>query len=97
MGKGFLLGALFSIANFIIMGETLPLRIGHTRRKSTGISLISLLGRYAMLAIPLALAVKTTQFHLAATICGLFIVQLMILSDHVFHLIQMKFRKPQLF
>ncbi|MBS3756538.1 MAG: ATP synthase subunit I [Desulfobacterales bacterium] len=97
MGKGFILGSLFSIANFIIMGETLPLRIGHTRRKSTGISLVSMVGRYAMLAIPLALAVKTARFDLAATICGLFIVQLMILSEHVFHLIHNKFRKPRLF
>lgn len=97
LGKGLILGALFSILNFIVIGETLPMRIGTTRRKSTGISMISLLGRYAMLAIPLVLAVNLDQFNLAATIFGLFMVQLVMLAEHVIYLIQSKFRKPQLF
>lgn len=97
LGKGLILGAVFSIANFIIMGETLPMRIGHTRRKSTGISLVSIFSRYALMAIPLALSVKFVQFNLAATICGLFMVQLVILTEHVINLIQMKSRKTEFF
>lgn len=79
------------------MGETLPMRVGHSRRKSTGISLVSLSARYALLAIPLALAIKSAEFNLAATICGLFIVQAVIFTEHAFYLILTKYRKPQLF
>lgn len=96
LGKGLILGAVFSIANFIIMGETLPMRIGHNRRRSTGISFVSIFGRYALMAIPLALSIKLSQFNLAATVCGLFMIQLVILTEHIVNLIQMKFRKTQL-
>lgn len=97
LGKGFILGAFFSITNFIIMGETLPMRIGHSRRRSTGISLVSIFSRYALMAIPLALSIKLNQFNIAATICGLFIVQLVILAEHVINLFQIKPRKTQWF
>ena len=34
IGKGLILGTLFSIVNFVLLGETLPLKAGQSRGKS---------------------------------------------------------------
>ena len=83
VGKGLILGTLFSVVNFILMGETLPIGIGKSRPKTFFFSLGSILVRYLLMAIPLFLAIKMDQFNLVASICGLFMVQLMILADHL--------------
>ena len=82
VGKGLILGTIFSVVNFVLMGETLPVRMGRTRQKAFFFSLGSIVLRYLLMAIPLFLAIKTDQFNLVASICGLFMVQLMILADH---------------
>jgi hypothetical protein len=82
VGKGLILGSLFSVINFVLMGETLPVKMGKSRRKAIFWSLGSILFRYLLMAIPLWLAIKMEQFSLIASICGLFMVQLMILADH---------------
>jgi hypothetical protein len=82
IGKGLVLGALFSIVNFVLMGETLPLKIGMSKRKASLLSFISICFRYALLAVPLIAAVKMPQFDLTASVIGIFMVQLMILADH---------------
>ena len=81
VGKGLLLGTLFSITNFLLLGQFLPAVIiadGRQRRLLTAVSLIV---RYLLLAIPLVAAVKLRQFHLAATVIGIFSIQLTILAD----------------
>jgi len=83
VGKGLILGTLFSVINFVLMGETLPVKMGRSRQKAFFFSLGSILFRYLLMAIPLFLAVKTDQFNLVASVCGLFMVQLMILADHL--------------
>ena len=83
LGKGLVLGALFSVINFVLIGETLPMKIGHARKKTLLFSLLSIFFRYFLMAIPLILAVKYEQFHLVTTIIGLFMVQLLILADHL--------------
>ena len=83
VGKGLILGSLFSVINFVLMGETLPVKMGKSRRTATFWSLGSILFRYFLMAIPLFLAIKMEQFSLIASICGLFMVQLMILADHL--------------
>lgn len=82
VGKGLILGSLFSVINFVLMGETLPVKMGKSRRNAMFLSLGSILFRYLLMAIPLWLAIKMEQFSLIASICGLFMVQLMILADH---------------
>ena len=83
VGKGLILGTIFSVVNFVLMGETLPVRMGRTRQKAFFFSLGSIVLRYLLMAIPLFLAIKTDQFNLVASICGLFMVQLMILADQL--------------
>ncbi len=83
MGKGLVLGALFSVINFILMAETLPLKIGPSRKKSAVFSLVSILVRFAVMAIPLIAAIKYEQFNLFAVIPGLFMIQAVILTDQL--------------
>jgi ATP synthase I chain len=83
LGKGLVLGTLFSIINFVLIGETLPAKIGHARKKTFLFSMLSIFFRYALMAIPVILAIKFQQFGLVTTIMGLFMVQIVILGDHL--------------
>jgi hypothetical protein len=86
-GKGLILGTLFSILNFIIMGQTIPLRLGHTRNKSILLSFFTIFGRYALLAAPLYLAIRYDTFNLITTVVGIFSVQIAILADHFLQMV----------
>ena len=86
VGKGLVLGTVFSILNFVIMGETLPVRLGgagQSKKKALFMSLGSILARYVLLAVPIILAIKLEQFNLFSVICGIFMVQVVILADHL--------------
>jgi hypothetical protein len=87
VGKGLILSAIFSIVNFILIGQTLPLRLGRSKRKTLFLSLGSIFFRYALMAIPIVVAVKFDQFDLVAAIVGLFMIQYVILADHFLKLI----------
>ena len=82
VGKGLILGTIFSIVNFIIMGETLPLRIGKSSNKTFLLSLGSIFLRYILLAVPLIIAVKFEEYNFISVIFGIFMIQLFILADH---------------
>lgn len=83
LGKGLVLGTLFSVVNFILMGETLPLKLGRSSKSTFSISLVSMLLRYLLLAVPLVIAVKYEQFHILSAIIGVFMVQVVIVADHL--------------
>jgi hypothetical protein len=87
IGKALVLGTLFSIVNFILMGETLPLRIGKSKSKAFMLALGSIYFRYIILAIPLIMAIKLEQLILFAAIVGIFLVQIVILADHAIKII----------
>ena len=94
-GKGLLLGAIFSVINFILMGKSIALSFGRSKAKTVSFSMGSILIRYLLLAIPLIVAVKYEQFNLVATIVGIFMIQLVILSEHALTLIP-TMRKKQI-
>ena len=83
VGKGLVLGSIFSVINFVLIGQTLPMRLSQTKRKAVLLSLGSILFRYALLAVPLIVAVKFEQFDLPAAIFGIFMIQLVILADYL--------------
>jgi hypothetical protein len=87
VGKGLILGAIFSVLNFILMGKSIVLKFGRSKAKTFSISMGSIIFRYLLLAIPLIIAVKTEQFNLVAAILGIFMIQLVILAEHVLTLI----------
>ena len=90
IGKGLVLGTIFSVINFVLIGQALPLRIGHTKGKTFFISLGSIFCRYVLMAIPLVVAVKFEQIDLVGAVVGLFMIQFVILADHVFKLVSSK-------
>jgi len=83
IAKGLILGTLFSVLNFVIMGETLVLRISPSRRRSSALSLGTALFRYLLLALPLVVAVTYDTFDLVSTVIGIFMIQLLVLGDHI--------------
>ena len=87
IGKGLVLGALFSVVNFVLMGETLPFKLGKSGPRTFFINIGSLIVRYAVLAVPLIVAIKLEQFNLIAVIIGVFMVQLTIMGDHLYKFI----------
>jgi len=86
LAKGLVLGTLFSIVNFILMGEMLPLGLGRSPKKTFILSLGSILFRYFLLAVPVMLAVNLDQFNLIAVICGIFMVQGVVLVETALNL-----------
>ena len=93
VGKGLILGALFSVLNFIFMARSIVLKFGRSKRQIFSISLVSIIVRYFLLAIPLIAAVKFEQFNLVAAIVGIFMIQLVILADHLLRQIPILYRK----
>jgi len=83
MGKGLILGTLFSVVNFVIMGQLIPQQLGHSQPKTYLISFGSIVIRYSLLALPLVVALKFEQFNLWTVIVGIFMIQIVILVDHV--------------
>lgn len=84
VAKGFILGTIFSAVNFVLIGETLPLRIGKSKRGAFWVSLTSIWFRFFVMAVPLIAAIKYEAFNVFAVIPGLFMVQFVILVDHLF-------------
>lgn len=93
IGKGLVLGTIFSVINFVLIGQALPLRIGHSKGKTFFISLGSLFCRYLLMAVPLIVAVKFEQIDLVGAIVGLFMIQFVILADHLLNLVTSKGKK----
>ncbi len=85
-GKGLVLGTVFSIINFVVMAQALPLQIGKKRGRTFAWSIVSIFLRYVLLAIPVIIAIRYKNFDLATVILGIFMVQLAILSDHLLRL-----------
>ena len=93
MGKGLVLGTIFSVLNFILMGQSIALKLGRSKAKTFSIVLGSIFFRYLLLAIPLIVAIRFEQFHLVAAALGIFMIQLVILADHIRTLIPSLRRK----
>jgi hypothetical protein len=84
VGKGLILGTLFSSINFALMGEVLPHKVGKSRGKTYLITLGSIVSRYVLLAVPIVLGVKfPDRFNLITVVIGIFMVQLLILLDYL--------------
>lgn len=95
VAKGLILGTVFSVLNFILMGKTIILKFGKSKRKTVSIVMGSIIFRYLLLAIPLVTALKFEQFNLMAAILGIFMIQLVILTEHLLTFIP-SLRKKQI-
>ncbi len=81
IAKGLVLGALFSVLNFVVMASILPFQLGLKRRKATGFAILSIMLRLGLLALPLIIAMKSDSFQWTAVAVGLFVVPVTILID----------------
>ena len=81
LARGIVLGTLFSILNFVLMGMSIQLRMARTRRSSTIVSLFLVLLRFGILAVPVLISIYYENYHTATTIAGLFMVQAVMLAD----------------
>lgn len=66
IAKGLVLGTLFSILNFILLGKSVPMTLGRTRRMASFIGLVSILCRYLLLAVPMVVGIKSPSFNFFA-------------------------------
>jgi len=82
IAKGLILGTLFSIINFVLLGKAIPIMIGQRPSKTRIVGLISILCRYGVLAIPLILGIKFDAFNFVAVVVGIFSVQIVTLVDY---------------
>jgi len=91
--RGLILGAIFSTINFVLMAHTLQAKIREERSRAAISALGNIFFRFAVMAIPLYLAIKLPRFDLVATIVGLFLVQSVIMADHIFRNFLLSWRK----
>ncbi len=83
IAKGLVLGSIFSVINFILIGEILPMIITASRKRSVLFSFISMLFRFFLLSMPLILSLKLSSLNFVAAAFGIFMVQIMIMGDHL--------------
>ena len=83
IAKGIVLGTIFSIINFVLMGLMLPAKLQKARRKTFWVSLGGIWFRYLILALPLMIAFYYESINFFATSVGLFMIQIIILADHI--------------
>ena len=87
IGKGLVLGTIFSVINFVLMGETISAKLGNAAKKTFFLALGSIFFRYLLLAVPLIIGLKVEQINFFSVIAGIFSVQLAIFMDHLATLI----------
>lgn len=83
LGKGLLLGALFSVINFIIMGQLIGLKLDNSRSKATSFALFSIFFRFTVMAVPLVISLEIDSIDFFFVAIGLFMVQITMLFDHL--------------
>ncbi len=75
-GKGLVLGALFSVLNFVLIAEMIARRAAGFGWRLAGVAL-----RMVLMAVPLVVAIRQPQFGFWGVVAGLFSVPAMILID----------------
>jgi hypothetical protein len=86
--RGLIVGSLFSALNFTLLGKTMTRKLTNQRRGETLLTIAAQLIRYLLWAVPVIIAVKLPPVDLPATIAGLFMVPICIVTDSVFSLIR---------
>jgi len=87
IAKGLILGTLFSILNFVAMAYMLPARLGKSERRTFWAGMGGIWIRFALMGVPIFLALEMPELNFIATAAGLFMVQGVILAHHVGRLI----------
>jgi len=87
IAKGLVLGSIFSVINFVLIGQILPMIVTASRKRSVLFSFASMLFRFLLLSAPLILSLKMESLSFVAATVGIFMVQIMIMGTHLLRLI----------
>jgi hypothetical protein len=85
IAKGLVLGTLFSVINFVIMGFLIPRQVaGSQKRVRAGsLAFFSIFLRFSILAIPLIISQKVEAVNFFGTAVGIFMIQFTILFNNL--------------
>ena len=85
IGKGLVLGTLFSVLNFVLMGMLLGRQIEGAQNKwrARSTAFFSIFLRLGILAIPLVISFKWKESNIFGAIAGIFMVQFTILFNNL--------------
>ena len=85
IGKGLVLGSLFSVLNFVIMGIFLERQIAGVQNKmrARSKSFLSVFLRLSILAIPLVISSTSETFNFYGAVAGIFMIQFSILFSNL--------------
>lgn len=85
IAKGLVLGTLFSVINFVIMGFLIPRQVaGSNKRTRAGsLAFLSIFLRFSILAIPLIISQKVEAVNFFGTAVGIFMIQFTILFNNL--------------
>jgi ATP synthase protein I len=83
LAKGLLLGTLFSITNFALLGKTIPMTLRPSRFRAGLIGFASISVRLSLLSIPMVVAIKSSSFDFVAVVIGIFSVQIVTLVEYI--------------
>ena len=85
IGKGLVLGTLFSVINFVVMGLLMDQQIAgaHSKIRAGSRSFLSIFLRLTILAIPLVISFKTESINFYGAVAGIFMVQFSILFNNL--------------
>ena len=84
VAKGLIIGAIFSVINFVLLGQTIPMTLFKSRAKAGMIGFSSILGRYVLLAVPLIIGIKLPSINFVAVVIGVFAIQITTLVSFFF-------------
>ena len=82
VAKGLIVGAIFSVINFVLLGQTIPMTLFKSRAKAGIIGFSSILGRYVLLAVPLIIGIKLPSINFVAVVIGVFAIQITTLVSY---------------
>lgn len=91
-GKSFMLGALCSSVNIVLMNLLYANLLFKTKKSASFMAFVSVLIRFGVLAIPLILSLTNKNFDLIGSALGIFAVQIIIFWENV---ILSKFKKAK--
>lgn len=83
VGKGLILGTIFSAINFVLMGQFLHHTMSDSRARASAAALGSILFRFTLLAVPLIVSIRLDSINIIGVVIGIFMIQLTILYNHV--------------
>ncbi len=83
VGKGLVLGTLFSALNFVLMGQFFHHTMSSSRTRASAAAFGSIFFRFALMAVPLIISIRLDSIHIIGVVIGIFMVQLTILFNHI--------------